>query len=378
MKTNIKEKIFKNFSVAETKVADGTPRTLVVKITTPTPDRSQDVVEPKGMNSDNFMKNPIVLFAHNYGELPIAKCTNLKIMDDGVMATVQFPEKGMYPKADTVYEMYKGGYLNAWSVGFMPSGEDAYMENEQGGYTFKSWELLEFSSVPVPANAEALTVMRSKGLNVDALNETKKLEVKKDADNPEDPGYTDDTKITDLNVKQLKNVIDEALDAEETEEDTDKSAKAVVEKDVEQVLALSYALDCLNYFIGYFEDSKVNQKDVDKLKMALGLVMEVVKNQAELGKKSFTVAKVGRTISAKHEALLTECIDHSKSTMKNIQSILDTVAEEDDGKSIKPTGTVLAGLVASLKQDLKKTDKDVGLALRTLKLFSSGKGGENK
>ena len=324
------QKIVKNFTAIETKVADGALRTLVVKISTPTPDRSKDIVEPKGMNSDNFMKNPVVLFAHNYGELPIAKCTGLKVADTGILATVQFPEEGTYPKADTVYQMYKDGFLNAWSVGFQPI-DNGYEPNEEGGYTFKSWELLEFSSVPVPANAEALTIMRSKGINIDALNQTKKIEEKgkieeekKDADNPADSGYTDDTKISDLTVKQLKNIIDECLDAEQMEEGEEDGEKAF--------------------------------------------------DQA--------IEKVGRSISARHEAMLRECKDMHDKCIKHIETILSTVEDEGDkedtGKTIEQSGSVLAGLVKSLKQDLKKTDKDVGLALRTLKMFESGKGGEKK
>jgi hypothetical protein len=42
------EKIFKNFE-SEVKVADGVKRTLVVRISTSSPDRSKDMVQPNGM-----------------------------------------------------------------------------------------------------------------------------------------------------------------------------------------------------------------------------------------------------------------------------------------------------------------------------------------
>src|ERR1700730_16747610 len=215
MKDLKNQKIFKNFAAIETKVADSEPRTLVVKISTPTPDRSKDTVQPNGMLADNFLKNPVVMFAHNYADMPIAKCTGLKVQDTGILATGQFPDEGTYDKADTVYQMYKQAFLNAWSIGFMPLD---YEENEQGGYNFKSWELFEFSSVPVPDNPEALTVMRSKGINVDAVLEKKEEvsdepkedvpvndEPAKTADDETEP-YTDDTKITDLTVGDLKDI----------------------------------------------------------------------------------------------------------------------------------------------------------------------------
>jgi len=173
------EKIFKDFH-AETKADEGAgKRILVAKISTPNTDRSKDHVMAKGAVTDNFMKNPIVQFAHKYDELPIAKCIALKIADDGILATVEFPEEGQYQKSDVIYWMYKNGYLNAWSIGFMPL-EDGYEANKEGGYDFTKWELFEFSSVPVPDNPEALTVMRSKGINVDAVLEKKETPAKEE------------------------------------------------------------------------------------------------------------------------------------------------------------------------------------------------------
>jgi hypothetical protein len=68
------EKIFKDFH-AETKADEGDgKRILVAKISTPNTDRSKDHVLAKGAVPTNFMKNPVVQFAHKYDELPIAKC----------------------------------------------------------------------------------------------------------------------------------------------------------------------------------------------------------------------------------------------------------------------------------------------------------------
>ncbi len=162
-----KEKIYKTFS-SEVKVADDTKRTLIVTISTPNADRSNDTMSMKGMQYNNFVKNPVVLFAHKYDAKPIAKCLSLQVTDKAAVATVEFTPQGLYEEADIIYEMYKQGFLNAWSIGFMPLDFDA---NAKGGYDFNSWELFEFSSVPVPDNPEALTIMRSKGINVDKLFE---------------------------------------------------------------------------------------------------------------------------------------------------------------------------------------------------------------
>src|SRR5579885_3314054 len=280
------QKLFKNFTAVETKVADGQPRTLVVKISDPEPDRSKDTVQPMGMDASNFEKNPVVLFAHNYSDLPIAKCVGLKATADGILATVQFPEEGVYPKADTIYRMYKEGILNAWSIGFMPTD---YEENNQGGYNFKTWELFEFSSVPVPDNPRALTIMRSKGIDPTPVLEVKEGNEPKEGDEPaegEQPKEGDqpkegepaeptepaapEPKVADMTVSELKALI----------------SPAVEKKDINEVIALSYVLDELHYFIRAFQQNGVSQESIDKLQQALALVMEVTQMQAVLGEKS--------------------------------------------------------------------------------------------
>lgn len=147
---------------AETKAASD-DRSLVVKITTSNPDRSQDVVVPQGAVLDNYQRNPVVALNHKYDGLAIAKTEQLEVTEDGIMAKVKFPDLGVYGLADTVYELYKGGFMNAWSIGFIPLEAS---DREGGGREFKKWELLEYSAVLVPDNPEALTMLRSKGINV--------------------------------------------------------------------------------------------------------------------------------------------------------------------------------------------------------------------
>ncbi len=144
----------------KTKTKATSNRTLSVKISTSTPDRSKDVVQPKGVKLANYKRNPVVALNHNYQGLPIAKTTSIQVTDDGIMADVQFPKKGVHKLADTVYSLYKDGFMNAWSIGFIP---ETYKDRKEGGKEFTSWELLEYSAVLVPDNPEALTMVRSKG-----------------------------------------------------------------------------------------------------------------------------------------------------------------------------------------------------------------------
>ncbi len=111
-------------------------------------DRQGDSIDQSGWIIGNYLKNPVMLWAHDYSELPIAKATNVEITSAGLEMDFEFaPEEGN-PKAQQIKVLYDQGYLNAVSVGFMAL--------EQNGNIITRSELLEVSFVPVPANQEAL------------------------------------------------------------------------------------------------------------------------------------------------------------------------------------------------------------------------------
>ncbi len=137
-----------------------------------TPDRDNDIIEVAGWKLDEYLKNPVFLWAHRYDEPPIGKAIN--VMTD--MATkkllfdIKFPTADEYPFADTIYKLYKGGYLNATSVGFRgikfkTRDDESVLEKPewQRGRRYMEQSLLELSAVPVPCNPNALQTVRSKG-----------------------------------------------------------------------------------------------------------------------------------------------------------------------------------------------------------------------
>jgi HK97 family phage prohead protease len=177
-----KELILKQYD-SEVKAIEG-ERALSVTITTNDVDRSGDIVEPKGAKLTNFKKNPVVLMSHDYSGLPIGRATDLAKSDNSITAKVVFPEEGTYPLADTVFNLYKQGFMKAWSIGFIPIKSEDITDDEEKdsktvryGKRFKTWELLEFSACAVPANPHALTNMLSKGINVEPLKEAGFIEI---------------------------------------------------------------------------------------------------------------------------------------------------------------------------------------------------------
>jgi len=148
---------------AESKAVKDKEGVILATITTKARDRMGDIVEPAGAELADYAANPVVMFAHDYWGLPIGKGQNLKVQKTKIQAEVHFDMDD--PFAAEVYGKYQRGFMNAWSIGFIPL-EIERMEGKEGeflGYHIKRWELLEFSAVPVPANAQALTVAVKSG-----------------------------------------------------------------------------------------------------------------------------------------------------------------------------------------------------------------------
>ena len=135
-------------------------------------DRHGEIVDQKSWILDDFMKNPVVLFGHDHYSPPVGMITGLGYNSEGNLeGTVKFAANE-YPFANVVWNLYKGGFMKAFSVGFS-SGKYDVVEDQ---VILKDNTLYEISTVSVPANAMALA--KSKGLNVQAL-EDKFLEVDK-------------------------------------------------------------------------------------------------------------------------------------------------------------------------------------------------------
>lgn len=148
--------LFKTFQTDVKALADS--RQVKFLISTDAVDRDGDVIDPKGWDLTAYKGSPVVLWSHDYTQPPIAKTVHIETTKTGLSATAEFPVKGVYPFADTVYELLKGGFLSASSVGFKPIASEKAVDREKG-FNFSKQELLEWSVVPVPANPEALIQM---------------------------------------------------------------------------------------------------------------------------------------------------------------------------------------------------------------------------
>ena len=122
-------------------------------ISTGAVDRQNDTVAVNGWYTRSYLKNPVVLWGHDYSLPPIGKATNIWKDGGALKATVQFSSSGF---GQHVKGLVKERMLSATSVGFRPLKWQFSKDRERsGGIDFLEQELLEFSIVTVPANPEA-------------------------------------------------------------------------------------------------------------------------------------------------------------------------------------------------------------------------------
>lgn len=127
-----------------------------IVISTGAVDRDRDRVIPEGAVIENYLKNPVVQYGHNYREpwATIGRTNELIIEAGRIEADFDLrPAANENDPQNVVLLLWNGNWIRTASIGFDPLATE---ENELGGYNFNQWDLLEWSLVPVPANQEAL------------------------------------------------------------------------------------------------------------------------------------------------------------------------------------------------------------------------------
>lgn len=148
--------------------------------------RDGHTIATAGWSLANYLKNPIVQWAHSLDEPPIGRMAELGIIGDRLMGTVEYADAETYPFADTIYRLARGGYLNAVSVSWAPI-EWKYSQDRSrpGGIDFLRTELLEVSQVPLPAAPDALATARAAGIDTGPLYEWAEKVLDTRGDDPE-------------------------------------------------------------------------------------------------------------------------------------------------------------------------------------------------
>lgn len=216
--------------VGEIKKINESERTLTAIGSKEVMDRDGDVIKINGIDTKAYKTNPVVIWAHNYSELPIAKAEKVWKSGDELKFKLQFATAEENPKAELVFNLYKGGYLNAFSIGFIPDQTKVDYPREQEKNRnkknvpwriFNNVELLEISAVPVPANASAVMAGINKAWDDGVIDGSELAELEKVLEvKPEETSV--EVNITNVidPVKALEAMLD--TDIEEKEMNVDE------------------------------------------------------------------------------------------------------------------------------------------------------------
>lgn len=150
------------------KTAD-TERSMTIIASAEVEDRQQDIVRLDHLDTRNFLVNPVVLRDHRHDQV-IGSVTQMSVQAragiKALMATVQFVPEGTSQHADEAVAEIRSGARRGISIGFIPKVAEPRAGGK--GLEFKESELLEISSVAVPACPTALVeTVKSFGGTVD-------------------------------------------------------------------------------------------------------------------------------------------------------------------------------------------------------------------
>lgn len=189
-------------------------------------DRHGEQILLEGIDLKEIKRNPVVLWSHNYSELPIGKISKIWKSGGNLMGRIQF-DYDIYDFADTVYKMVVRGTLNAVSIGGM------VLEFDENDYSvIKKLEMVELSVVPVGAHPDALVV--SRGMNAEDVQK-----VNKEFDSFINNKQTVNKQLSEQ-VNALKSLVS-ALEGYVPSLDTEKTPKKRIRK---LVLARSTTKQC--------------------------------------------------------------------------------------------------------------------------------------
>lgn len=282
-------------------------------------DRQGDSVDQAGWDLKNFNKNPVLLWAHDYSELPIGKVVSARVEKGKLIADFIFASQEANPKAQQIKRLYEEGIVNASSVGFIPL--------ERNGNIITRSELLELSLVPVPANQEALRLAMAKGFDAEFIK----------------------TIEADIN----KGAVAEELNAEEMWEEKYKNWCEV--------------MDIINAFGSvYFNENTTVANFANLLSETADLLQALADGGVEdteaksivhiaMGTdeaKSFTVEKAGAVLSNKNKELIKGAISNMEGGVTALKELLASTEEEKSVEEAPVSDEVVEEVVPVVEEEV--------------------------
>lgn len=285
-------------------------------------DRMGDSIKLDGWELDRFRKNPVILFGHDYYSFPVGKAVDVAVRNGALMVKIKFAVNES-EAAKECWELVKGGYLNAVSVGFIPKRWEYRSQDGDtpSGMDVMAAELLEISIVPVPAHQDALIQARSAGIQTQLISKMllqdkqfeldaqaqidlakKNIEAQKKAEAEEGDAGKSSTSPDGAEPDQKSAAEDEPMDGEGEEDDNEDKGdkpKPACEADGKsqpdlaaiETLISQQTKSIIEALVGQKAGRTISAKNEELLRAAhdaLGKVLSQLENSGETGDKGLT------------------------------------------------------------------------------------------
>lgn len=178
-----------NFKIVEIDEKDFTIQGV---FSTDMEDRHGEVVVQDGWKLEEFKANPVILAFHDHWQPAVAQAVDIKVEGGKLVGILKFAA-AEYEFANTLFKLYAGRYMRAFSVGFRNERYEVNQDDDRI-YLLEN-TLVEISCVNVPANAECLAL--AKGIDMSSLHEARK----KSLENSKRPNKSDEEKGTGVDAK---------------------------------------------------------------------------------------------------------------------------------------------------------------------------------
>ncbi|MBI9103750.1 MAG: peptidase [Spirochaetales bacterium] len=139
-------------------------------------DRDEERIDPAGWKLDNYLKNPVVLWAHDSRIPAIGYAEGTGIHENTLSGEVIFNDKEVDPFGWGVGQRVASGAIRAGSVGFLIHKVEIQENGKESKLIFRNQELLEFSICNVPSNPFALNLNHQYETPIPDHTEPKELE----------------------------------------------------------------------------------------------------------------------------------------------------------------------------------------------------------
>lgn len=337
-----------------------------VMATTDDIDRDGESIALDGWDFANYDKNPVVLWAHDFSLMPIAKVAKRTQVDNGYIVEGPFApsERGQEARRN-----YDAGFLNTMSVGFIPK--------EKKDNIITKAELLEISFVPVPANANAVAQRSIEEMCVKMF--------KKDGEPVEPPVEEPPASVeVDQPVEEAKGIV--AVVADSVNDEATFKAKMGNYSQVSIIIGALWEV-YMRSEVGVDEFDDLLKESIDLLSGILGSRAsadgKVAKAMVLIDGKSMSCAiqnemdaKAGRVLSSASSKKVNDAMDAMVAAIKSLQDLLET-SEANEEKGLNENQTAEEDDVTAKDRDLELEaltkavligiDKAVGKELRNLK-----------